>query len=130
MKAHWDPKPDERTYYRSTGDGQRGYLVRREGKDCIRLDRPMEELIRPLDGMWQKDAEVYPVSPHQAAKIAFVADCALCSVIGEHVAAKREWLNMSEKKRIEFMQEGPGDDSVRDELFFAITGVLRKMTDG
>lgn len=124
----WEPKPSERTYYRSTLDGQRAYIVKVDGEEMLRLDRPGEEIYRKLNGEWKPDAQAYLASAHQIAKVAFIADCALCGVIGEHPQSKRDWLNVKEKERIRFMKEGPGVGGIRDELFAAITKCLKELS--
>jgi len=129
VKDHWDPKPDERKYYRRSYDGQRGYLVRRSGKDCVRLDRPMEELISPLDGAWVLDAKLHVMSPHAAAKIAYIADQALCRATGEY-GSKKEWIDLGDKERIRFMKDGPDVGGFRDEFYKGIMGLLKDLTDG
>jgi hypothetical protein len=129
----WEPKPSERVYYRSKHDGQRAYLVKRNGVDMLRLDRPMEELLVDMakdGGGWEKDSQSYPVSAHQAAKIAFVADRALCAVLGERFEAREDWINLHEKERIRFMEDGPDVDGPRDTLFLAIMGALKELTGG
>lgn len=126
----WDPKPSERTYYRSSLDGQRGYLVKRGGVECIRLDRPAQELIEKLDASWRLDSQAYPITPHRAAKIAFVADRELCGAIGKYTESKVDWLDLPEKQRIAFMEDGPGDDGIRDKLFQAVMGTLKELTGG
>lgn len=131
MKDNWDPKPAERTYYRSRHDGQRAYLVRRDGVDQLRLDRPQEELLRKFtDAEWSPDDQTYPMTPHQAARVAFIADRALCGVIGAHTEARDEWLSQKERARIRFMERGPETGDIRDKLFGAIMGVLRELTNG
>ena len=127
---HWDPEPSERKFYRSSVDGQRGYLVRREGKDIIRLDRPMEEILKPFNESWRADMQVYPVSEHQVARIAFIADRALCGVLGRHDLERDDWLSLHEKARIKWMKEGPNSGDVRDDLYDAIIGTLRPMSNG
>lgn len=125
---NWDPKPDERKYYRSSVDGQRGWLVRRDGKDCIRLDRPMEDLCVPLAG-WKEDRQAHVMSPHAAAKIAYIADQALCSATGEYFP-KKEWIDLSDKERIRFMKDGPDVGGFRDEFHLGIRKLLKDLTDG
>jgi hypothetical protein len=129
MKDHWDPRPDERKYYRSNDDGQRGYLVRREGKDRIRLDRPMEEIVVPLDGKWTQDSKLHVMSKHAAAKIAYIADQALCKATGEY-GAKEEWIDLRDKERIRFMADGPDVGGFRDEFYKGIMALLKDLTDG
>jgi hypothetical protein len=124
----WDPEPSDRVYYRARQDGQRGYIVRR---DKIRLDRPMEELIREFTNDWAPDNQTYPVTEHAIARIAFVADRALCGAIGKHdVARDNEWLSLSDKARQKWMKEGPSSGDVRDDLFDAIMGTLRPLSNG
>lgn len=131
MKDNWDPQPGERTYYRCSADGQRGYLVRRRGKDSIRLDRPMEEIIKPLDGTWQPDIQNHPLTLHQVTSVAFAADRALCRVMGVQLKKHEyDWLSMREQDRIQFMEDGPSTGDIREDLYDAIMGSLKSMTDG
>jgi hypothetical protein len=122
---HWDPKPDERILYRDTQTGDLGYLVRRGGKDRVRLDRPNEEIIRPLDDHWAEENEYRPFNLFQVAAIAFESDKLLARMMGNHPEAKREWMSMREEKRIDFMQNGPSGNALRSELWTAIMGVLK-----
>ena len=126
----WEPKPSERVYYRSRLDGQRAYIVHHEGEECLRLDRPAEHVYRKLNADWAPDVQTYGASPHQVAKVAFIADRALCAITGDHVESKEEWINLPEKERIRFMEEGPDSGGIRDELFKAITRTLKEMTGG
>ena len=111
-------------------DGQRAYLVHHDGAECLRLDRPSEELYRKLGPEWSPDAQTYLASPHQVAKVAFIADRALCAITGDHLEAKEEWINLPEKERIRFMEDGPDSVGIRDKLFKAITRTLKEMTGG
>lgn len=130
-EIEWEPKPSDRTYFRSTLDAQRAYLVRTvSGEDMLRLDRPGQEILRKLDDTWKPDDQTYPITPHQAAKIAFIADCALCAVIGEPQLAKREWLSVKEQERIRFMREGPKVGGIRDKLFRHVMTCLKELTGG
>lgn len=127
----WDPKPSERVYYRSTHDGQRGYMVRRNGIEAIRLDRPMEELIRELNDGWKRDEESYPLNPHRLAKIAFVADRELAAAIGDRIEPReREWIDLSERERIRFLNDGPDEGGIRDKLHLAIVECLKELAGG
>lgn len=125
-QLHWDPTPAERRYFRHTSTGDLGYVVRREGKDCIRLDREMQEIIQPFrDGQWVEEREFKPFTLHQVAQLAFAADCALCRMMGKHKEAKAEYMTLPEKVRIDFMQNGPGEGGLRSELFKAIMKTLK-----
>lgn len=130
-ESDWDPSPDEKTFYRSTQDGQRGYLVRRGGKDVIRLDRPMQEIIHPMNGTWVADVQIHPLTAHAVAAVAFAADRALCKAMGTVLPQKDgEWLSQKEKDRIKWMEKGPQTDDVREDLYDAIMGTLGPLTDG
>lgn len=126
--VHWEPKPSERVYYRRNLDGQRAYVVRRNDEECLRLDRPGEELLSAKDNTWTVDSQSYPMTAHQAAKIAWVADKALCACVGEHQEAKKDWINTPEKERIRFMKEGPDEGNIRDQLYAAIMNCLKDLT--
>jgi hypothetical protein len=128
MSKNWDPKPGEREYYRHQADGQRGYLVLRDGKDRIRLDRPMEDIHVPMDG-WVEDRKAHVMSAHAAAKIAYIADQALCAATGEY-SPKREWIDLGDKERIRFMKDGPDVGGFRDEFHLGIKELLKDLTDG
>lgn len=126
----WDPAPDERVYYRSSEDNQRAYLVRRDGKDMLRLDRPMEEILRPMNQSWKSDNQVHAVNAQQLAQVAFAADRQLCRVLGRHNEATLEWLSLKEPARIKWMKKGPCTGDIREDLFDAIMGTLGSLADG
>lgn len=125
-----DPAPSERVYYRSKQDGQRGYLVKRDGEDRIRLDRPMEEILFKVSSLWEPDNQTYPMTEHQIARVAFVADRALCGAMGKHDLGRQDWLSLKEQARIKWMKDGPESGDIRDDLFDAIIGTLRGLTNG
>lgn len=134
MSQNWDPSPAERTYYRSRKDGQRAYLVRRNGKDMLRLDRPMEEILHRIDienhPEWELDVKIPPLSLHAIAAVAFAADRALCKATGVQLKAHQgEWLSMKEQDRIAWMNEGP-KGGIREDLYDVIMGTLKALTDG
>ena len=128
MKAdHWDPKEHERTYYRSMSSGELGWMVRREGVDCIKLDRPAQEIVQRYDpAKWAPEAAHRPLTKYQLAQIAFEADKRLCFFTGRHDLARREWLSMKEEDRIRFTQLGPGLGPGRRELFKAVMAALER----
>lgn len=108
LPAEYDPPKDKRVYYRNTTTGDRGYVVRRGGHDVIRLDRPNEEIIRPLHPTtWKLDKEHRPLTQMQIAQVAFDADKRLCFFLGEHEEARKEWLDLKDKERIKWMRQGP-----------------------
>lgn len=106
-------------------------MVRREGKDMIRLDREMEEILHPMDmGIWKADQQVHPINQHQLAQIAFMADRELCRVTGRTIEAKKDWLSLREQERVAWLQHGPDTGDIRDDLYDAIIGTLKVLQDG
>src|SRR4030095_8083186 len=94
---YWDPLPSERQYYRSADTGDLGWLVRREGKERIRLDRAMQEIVRPFepgDGKWVEEREWKPFSRTQVSKLQFEVDKLMCALLGLHKEGKRDWLSL------------------------------------
>lgn len=115
---NWDPSPTLRTWYSHVTTGDRGYLVRRNGKDAVRLDRgPTVEIIKPLNKEWQPDEERRPISRGALARVAYVAHQAFCRALGEHEAARTEWESLSDQERQCWLDgtgpDGPIDETVR-----------------
>lgn len=124
----WDPGPHERTFYRHHATGDRGWLVRREGKDMIRMDRVHEELRPYRESDWKRDTEARPFTVWQTAQVAFAADRQLCVFLGKHEIARKGWLDLSDAKRREWVEKGPGGDDIRTRLYDIILSVLRPLT--
>lgn len=126
----WDPPPAERTYYSHRETGDYGWLVRRGGKDMVRMDRPGVEDIRPFkEGRdWTAKIDVRPLSPAQVALIAFQADRQLCLALGMHENIKEEWLSLSQEKRRIWIEKGPTKNPLRKSLYQAIMGVVGHLT--
>ena len=123
-----DPAPDDRIYYRHVREGQRGFMVERDGKQLIKLDRPNEEILRPFrEHEWMLDREARPLNKHQIGKVSFEADKALCEALGEYDGSKRDWLSLTDEKRIRWIERGP-PPGPRKELYNAICKVTRKYT--
>lgn len=103
-----DPKESERVYYRHLETGDRGYLVEREGKPAIKWDRPMSTDYTHELARWKKEDDAVPLfSAHQIAMVAFVADKEVCRALGMLDVAQRNWLDLSEKQRRDWMKDGP-----------------------
>lgn len=125
--AHWDPADHERLFYRHVTTGDLGWLVRREGHDCIRLDRPAQEITRLYKEVeWIPEREHRPLTKLQLVQIAFEADKRLCFFLGKHDLARREWLSMKDEQRIAWSENGPGPGGGRPELFRAILKTLER----
>lgn len=125
-----EPLEHQRVYYRHRTTGDLGYLIKDNGKDVIRLDRPMERIIKQFDtNNWLPDKEARKMSVAQVAQICFEADRKLCFFLGEHDLAKREWVNLSDEQRIAWMQKGPVHPEVRRDMYEAMRNVLNHHAD-
>lgn len=124
LPDHWDPEKDARVYYRRTcrdGSGERGWKVRRNGRDMIRLDlpergNPMEEeaAIRPFNpAEWSIEKDFRPLTRLQVAHIAFEMDKRLCLYLGLHDAARKEWISLKDEQRIAWRDKGPRNPKIR-----------------
>lgn len=127
-EENWDPSPAERTYYRRKTDHQLGWMVRREGKDCIRLDRAAQDLIEKLDGKWELHENRRPLGIGNLAQICFEADKALCRFLGMQKEARANWVDLSDDMRIAWMRKGPVRDPLRRALYVAIKAALGDFT--
>lgn len=118
----------QRTAYRHRVSGDKGYLVSREGRDFILLDRPGDPLERPFrPDEWIAEAEHRPITPMQLTAITYAADRELCRALGLHALARREWLSVPERERIAFMQDGP-PKGPRHDLWLVIRAQLKGLT--
>lgn len=119
-----------RTYYRHVRTGDLGYLVNREGRDYIRMDRPgdvVERIFRVDD--WLPETERRPLTPMAVAKVAFEADRALCVALGLHGDGGKVWANLPEMERVAWMQQGPPTRELsRLKLWRAVVGQLEELT--
>ncbi len=123
----WDPKPHERRWFTNHQTGDRAYLVRRGGKDCIRLDRPQQEIVRPLrTGEWDEDLDVRPLIVSQVARIAFAADAEFRKSLGMYGEAKL-WDDLSERDRVAWLQGKGPQQKDRQKLFRAIWGSISEL---
>lgn len=126
--ADWDPNPAERSYFSHHVTGDVGWLVKREGKDVIKLDRPGVDEIRTFNiGEWLPKSENRPLQPAQLAQIAFMADKQYCLATGDYKRAKTEWLSLSQEQRRAWIEKGPQVDPVRKALYEAVMGALRHL---
>lgn len=137
FRDNWEPKAHEREYYRNGNTGDRAYLVRREGVEKMRLDRPEQELLfdvsRNADGDilgWKRDAEASLYHRSQIARVAFGADRELCSVVGLHGESRKAWQDLTDKQRTEFIAKGPQSVAhpIRNMLYVAILQAMEPHT--
>lgn len=128
LPPDWDPPEAERIYYRHAVTNDRGWHVRRGGRDMVMLDRPNEEILRPLSGHeWNVDKDFRPLTRMHIAQVAFDADRRLCYHLGIHDIARKEWNDLSEPERIFWMREGPKNPIIRGMLYEGIMANLEKI---
>ncbi len=126
----WDPEPGKRVWYENAQTGDRGWLVRRDGKDAIRLDRGTLEELRPMrSDEWRQVQNYRPLNRHAITTVAFAADKALNLVLGDHEKSRTEWASLSQAKRKAWMNVGPTDPAIRAELYAAIMKVLSPLAE-
>jgi len=124
----WEPPEGERTWYRHTHSGNKGYLCRRNGKQMIRLDRPMDPTAIETfnSSAWLIEREDRPCTALQTTQIAYEADQALCKALSLY-AKRKEWIMLDEKMRIAWKKTGPKKPEIREKLYAAIRGVLKEI---
>jgi len=104
LPDEWDPAPHQRTWYSEASTGDRAYLVKRNGAVMVRLDRPMQDLVYPLDRRWKPDRDARPLNMAQLAMVAFAADRELCRVLGQPRNGKETWLSLNETERADWIR--------------------------
>lgn len=126
LPSDWEPRAHERRYLRNTTTGDLGWFVRRGGRDCVRLDRPNEEIVRTYHANeWSWEDEERPVSEHQIAKMCFEADKALCAILGLTAEARASWLDLNDEGRLFWMKEGPSEPKKRRQLWKLLRAFMK-----
>lgn len=129
MAEEAEKKPDR--WFRSVQTGDLGYMVERDGKTFIRLDRPNDNLEFPYrPGDWIEEVNRPPLSAHIVGEVCFNADKALCKGLGMHGLARRDWQSLSHAQRMLWRDKGPTENKVRAALWQAIKEAMREYTDG
>lgn len=129
-QRNWEPTPAERIWYSHILTGDRGYFIRRDGKDCIRLDRPTDPYaVKQLTADWQKDETWRPITQAQRAQVAFEADRALARALGLHKESERSWINLKDEERIAWVNNGPmrKERDPRQKLWEAIMEATKEL---
>lgn len=126
--ADWEPARSERTWLRSANSGELGWLVKRSGRRMVRLDRnpQVEELRAYHEGEWFPEEVQRPLLPLHVESIAFEADKALCSALGMHLEARRDWRKMTEAQRQEWAANGPKRHPARLALYSSIRAAMKE----
>lgn len=122
-----EPLKSQRVYYRHNQTGDRGYIVKREGKDAIRRDRPNVDDYTFQLGDWVAEvADARKFTEIQIAAVQFEADKKLCWALGLPTLSRREWVDVPEKQRFDWMKEGPKTPE-RSGLYTLIGDYLRSL---
>lgn len=125
----WEPDPVQREWWQHFRTGDKGWLVRRDGKDMIRMHRgPHVEDLRPFNAReWVPVETPSRLTEDAIARIAWEADCGLLRQLGRYEEAKRDWISLTHKERRGFIQHGPDDDDepLRLGLYSAVTDFIR-----
>lgn len=114
----WDPKSDDaKSWYRHATTGERGFLVRRDGKSYVKLDRPNQEILRRLDESQIEEDATRPLMPIHVAKVCFDADKALCMALGLMDKARADWDKLTDLQRQAWITVGPKKPAQRASLY-------------
>lgn len=123
----------DRIYYRNTTTGERGWLVERDSKQYMQLNRPAEEILLPYrPAEWVPERDTRPLTRQQCAQVAFEADKMLCLFLGLHREAKRQWLSLTDEDRIAWCKHGPvgtasyARDLLRALIYDTVMGELKR----
>jgi len=113
----WEPDPYGRIHYTRASDGQLGWMIHRDGKRYIKLNRPSKEILEPYDeSRWMPVKEHRPLRVPDVAEIALAADKLLCRKLGLHDEANREWLSMQDEDRRDWIEYGPEEGAQKARL--------------
>lgn len=113
---------------RSTNDGQVGYTFERPAEDGggigVKLDRKQQNIVLPWSKHKWVAEERGPLTPIQAARVAYAADAALRSVRGDY--AVKAWQDMREPDRLAWIAGLPaGADDERKRVHAAVVKALK-----
>lgn len=125
---HFEPEVEDRVYYRHITTGDLGYLVRREGRDCMRYDQQGQDRYVPfIENNWIMVDEDRTFPPMTLVQVAYEADRKLCHMYGKILEARTEWLSLRDDDRIDFLNNGPPPNPpIRVEVYKAIMKVMSK----
>lgn len=68
------------------------------------------------------------MSAMQVAQVQFEADKKLCAFIGRPGEAKKNWLSLRDRERIDWVERGPKGVPAREELWAFIKQALEPQT--
>lgn len=127
-EATTDPTPDKREWYSHVRTGELGYMVKREGALCVKLDRPNQDIVKPYrEAEWRRENDHRPLTRQHLALVCFAADRELCRALGMHEQAKRDWLSLTTEQRVAWMDTGPQKPAERARLWATIMKTLKPL---
>lgn len=135
MMADFDPKPNDREYYRHALTDDLGWLVKRNNREHMKYDRPEFDhtmaVYRDDQGAikgWVPEKEPAPLLSQQAAIVAFEADRALGRFTGDRSKVKA-WIDLREEDRRKWIEDGPTcPPGPRRDLYRAVMKALEPFT--
>lgn len=124
-QGDWDPPAQVREHYRHVKTGEHGWKVYRDHRPHIKLDNAsMDNCLFYREQDWIADTEHRPLTKFAIAKVTFEADKALCLALGLVDKSKREWLNLRDESRQNWIEHGPRgstpEDKVRHKFWRAV----------
>ena len=130
LPANYTPKAGAESWYRHAQTGDRGYVVRRDGVQYIRLDRSAQEILRRLDESWIEEDATRPITPIHVARVCFEADKALCAALGIVDKSREDWVKLSDLQRQLWITQGPKKPHQRATLYATLKGHLEQYCGG
>lgn len=127
---NFDPDPGRRIWVQSSVTGDVGWLVRRDGQERVRLDRPNQEIVVDFNGNWTQIVEHRRIAHSQLVRVAFEADRELMRLLGHHDKARKEFRDLGEKQLAAWIEEGPKEPPIRALLYRSIMDTLTEHTVG
>ena len=123
----WDPEDQDRFWLTHSIRGDKGWLVRRQGRLHVKLNRP-DDTVRPYhSNEWVPDRAHRPFTRQQIVKAAFEFDRELCLLLGDRQRASRKWAQLSDRQRRSWMDKGPQTPAIRKKMFRLITEELESV---
>lgn len=116
----------QKEWFRNNASGQMGYKTT---ADRIKDDRPegAERRFKPEE--WTAIAEHRPLAPAHLAEICFNADAKLCFYLGLRDKSTKQWIDLTQEQKREWMTEGPTGDRWRQRLYKAIQVNLKGLVE-
>ncbi len=120
---------DSKRFVRNRATGELGYVIERDGDTFVRLERSGPVVEQPYsESAWMDEKVRAPLNRQQVGKLMHDFDRLLCKALGKAHEAKREWIELREEEREEWMSYGP-PEGIRSEVFEAVADALADYTE-